>query len=549
MPVGDDEGVAIQEQSSSVYGEVFTRRWVVDALLDLLGYVPSRPLHELTLVEPSVGSGAFLGPVIERLIASARLHGVGLHELAPAIRAMDLQPSHVEVCTKLATTMLHDAGVSHDEAKQIAQSWLRTADYLLNAESLAADFVVGNPPYIRTEDLDDATEAAYRRRWPTMRGRADIYVGFYERSLAILNPGGKIGFICADRWMRNAYGANLRELISQRYCVETLWQMHDVDAFESEVSAYPAITVLANRSQTSVVVVDTDKDFGAEDAATVARFVASNETHLAGESYVAHRMEGWFEGRDLWPAGDPKRIAMLEDLNERFPVLEDVSTGTRIGIGVATGADKAYIANKDVDVESDRKLPLTTTDDIRSGVFRWGERVLLNPWSDGKLVDLGDYPKLREALAAHPAIKQRYVARKDPRGWYKTIDKINPSLTGRPKLLLQDMKSSIQPVFEAGGHYPHHNLYYIVSDDWDLRVLGGILLSRVAQAFIEAYGVRMRGGTLRFQAQYLRKIRVPKPDEISADVKQRLADAFERRDVDAATRAAECAYGLQEGVL
>ena len=80
------------------------------------------------------------------------------------------------------------------------------------------------------------------------------------------------------------------------------------------------------------------------------------------------------------------------------------------------------------------------------------------------------------------------------------------------------MRATINPVLEPGGHYPHHNLYYIVSDKWDLEVLGGLLLSTIGQAFVEAYCVRMRGGTLRFQAQYLRQIRVPQPDSIRAPV-------------------------------
>lgn len=94
--------------------------------------------------------------------------------------------------------------------------------------------------------------------------------------------------------------------------------------------------------------------------------------------------------------------------------------------------------------------------------------------------------------------------------------------------------------------YPHHNLYYVVSEAWDLRVLGGLLLSKVAEAFVAAYAVKMRGGTLRFQAQYLRKIRVLRPSEVGEPDQVALANAFDRRDVDAATRAALRIYGLPE---
>ena len=128
----------------------------------------------------------------------------------------------------------------------------------------------------------------------------------------------------------------------------------------------------------------------------------------------------------------------------------------------------------------------------------------------------------------------------------RTIDKVDHTLTARPKLLFPDMKLSIHPVIDEGGVYPHHNLYYIVSDAWDLRVLGGLLLSRVAQAFVEAYAVKMRGGTLRFQAQYLRRIRVPRPETISERDRTALADAFDTRDTRAATQAAMRVYGIDD---
>ena len=71
-------------------------------------------------------------------------------------------------------------------------------------------------------------------------------------------------------------------------------------------------------------------------------------------------------------------------------------------------------------------------------------------------------------------------------------------------------------------------------------------MSAVAEAFIAAYAVRMRGGTLRFQAQYLRRIRVPEQAEIQDSDRRALIDAFEARDREAATAAALRVYGLSE---
>lgn len=50
--------------------------------------------------------------------------------------------------------------------------------------------------------------------------------------------------------------------------------------------------------------------------------------------------------------------------------------------------------------------------------------------------------------------------------------------------------------------------------------------------------------TLRFQAQYLKQIRIPAPESIGAGVAESLRVAFHTRDVEGATRAAAQAYGI-----
>jgi adenine-specific DNA-methyltransferase len=529
------------------YGEVFTRQWVVDLLLDLTGYTVDRDLGALNLLDPSCGSGAFLRRAVERLLANALAHDRPLASLDRAIRAYDLQLDHVELCRDLCRDLLKEAGASFATASELAHQWVEHADFLLSdVDHRPADLVVGNPPYIRYDDLPDDLAAEYRDTWSTMRGRGDIYVGFIERSLRMLAPNGRLGFICADRWMRNQYGAALRELVVSSYSVEHVWNMHDVDAFESEVSAYPAIIVLSNRQQGNVMVADTTARFSPSAAAALYRASQDESiTDFADNGVKAHRLPHWFEGKEPWPTGSPARLALIEHLNDKFGSLHDPATGTKVGVGLATGADKVYVTRDPAVVEADRMLPLAMRRDLASGVFDWQGNYLVNPWADdGTLVALHDYPRMTAYLSRHRELRDRHVAKREPDSWYRTIDKVNAELTTRPKLLFQDMKATIEPVLEPGGHYPHHNLYYVVSDTWDLEVLGGLLLSRIAQAFIEAYCVRMRGGTLRFQAQYLKRIKVPRAGSLSRDVREALRKAFCDRDVDAATDAAATAYGI-----
>src|ERR1700722_18460425 len=56
-------------------GVVYTKRWVVELLLDLADYRSDENLVDTVAVEPAAGDGAFLGPMIERLIASCKRLG------------------------------------------------------------------------------------------------------------------------------------------------------------------------------------------------------------------------------------------------------------------------------------------------------------------------------------------------------------------------------------------------------------------------------------------------------------------------------------------
>ena len=141
-------------------------------------------------------------------------------------------------------------------------------------------------------------------------------------------------------------------------------------------------------------------------------------------------------------------------------------------------------------------------------------------------------------------IASRHCARKAPSSWYRTIDRIWPELTCVPKLLIPDIKGEAHIVYESGGLYPHHNLYYVISDTWDLRALQAILLSAIAKLFVATYSTKMRGGYLRFQAQYLRRIRIPFWPDVPELLRRELIRAASLRDLDACNKAVFNLYQL-----
>jgi hypothetical protein len=531
----------MSEGGSDERGAIFTRKEVVDFLLDLTGYTSDKSLYELRLLEPSYGGGDFLLPVLDRLLKAWSAAKVDSSMLKDSIRAVELHRESADATRALVIKRLRSEGIEKGEAESIADSWLITGDFLLANIAGGFDVVIGNPPYVRQELIPDALMAEYRSRYETIFDRADIYVPFIERSLRLLAKGGKCGFICADRWMKNRYGARLRQLVAQQFHLETYVDMVDTPAFHSDVVAYPAITVIANnRGNVTRAAHRPPIDAG------VLHSLALGLTAERPGDRVTELLDVT-KGADPWILDASPELTLVRRLETDFPTIEE--SGCKVGIGVATGADEAFIAPFDeLDVEDDRKLPLVMTRDIQSGQVEWRGRGVVNPFGpNGKLVDLANYPRLRRYLEERRSqIAGRHVAMKAPANWYRTIDRIYPELAKKPKLLIPDIKGQAHVVFEDHGLYPHHNLYFITSDIWDIRALHAVMLSGIARVFVATYSTKMRGGFLRFQAQYLRRIRLPKWSDVSNDVRLQLRNAALQGDVAACDEAAARLYGLSD---
>lgn len=115
-------------------------------------------------------------------------------------------------------------------------------------------FVVGNPPYIRIQSIPQKI----RERWETWyqwaNGNFDAYIPFIERGIFLhsrpegpglhewLQPGGKLGFICSNRFLLANYAEGLREQLPGKAAIELLLDMRDSRVFEDALN-YPAILI------------------------------------------------------------------------------------------------------------------------------------------------------------------------------------------------------------------------------------------------------------------------------------------------------------------
>jgi hypothetical protein len=497
----------IKRKSGRNHGEVFTHDRIVDYLLSEVNYKSHLDLRSVQILEPSSGTGSFAIEIIKRLFESSLLYGFSFIEAFETnVRFVELNEKNYSKLVSLLQETIFSFGIDHI---------VRNSKTIINGDFLTLRFennfdcIVGNPPYIRNELISNELKELYKSRYETFKYRADLYVLFFERSLQLLNKNGVLSFICSNRWLYNQYGQLLRDKIAKSYHLHKLLNMEKASPFDESVLAYPSITtIINNRSENETLFYETD-----------AKDIDLDTVNFS--KVPAPKNDSW---QNLFLKYNLEHYALTGIINQNF----------EIGIGVATGADKVFIIKETEvsSIEESRLLPIVTSRDLTDAGINWKKQYLLNPYENGILCDLNRYPNFKQYLESQKEILlKRHTAQKNPSKWYKTIDNIKPNLIHKPKLLLPDIAGLKRLIIDEGNYYPHHNLYYIIGETVsDLKILACILMSDFIREQLSQIGICMNGGLPRFQAQTLKKLRIPNISTLDSFDKFELIEAYDTID-------------------
>lgn len=479
--------------------DVFTLPYVVAFMLDLVGYKSDRDLSRISILEPSCGDGEFVVEILNRLYASSLKFGFDFLTAVKAnVFAADINEGSMNKCILRIRN-------KYNLNRDILDNFF-VEDFLLSSHR-AVDIVIGNPPYIRYENIPKESLGIYKSMFKTFYYRSDIYIPFYEKSLSLLKPGGKLCFICSNRWLKNTYGKRLRELVSEDYSLDAVYNMEGVSAFQEAVLAYPSITLISNEKKMSPTAHFQVRGSDASDLGAIVETV------------------------------DDRVNASSAGINALTNLRTIEGQGFRIGIGVATGNDKLYVSQhfKGV-IEDSLLLPCINARNLKGDELCWDKRYLIDPYDNaGHLINLDRFPLAKDYFLSHKdELSKRHKAQKNPQRWYATIDRIDRNLIREPKILLPDISGNKFIFVDEGNFYPQHNIYYITGGSTrSLKLLAAILMSASIRQQLDLLTNHMNGGYARWQSQYLRNLRVPTISKISDGDAETLIAKYEAKDYQA----------------
>ncbi|GAA7321123.1 class I SAM-dependent DNA methyltransferase [Helicobacter pylori] len=98
---------------------------------------------------------------------------------------------------------------------------------------LGFDCIIGNPPYIRQEQIREIKPLLQKQYQDFYNSTADIYTYFFALSYRLLKEKGFNAFITSNKYARAKYGAQLRELLFKKTTIVSYMELNALKVFES----------------------------------------------------------------------------------------------------------------------------------------------------------------------------------------------------------------------------------------------------------------------------------------------------------------------------
>lgn len=241
---------------------------------------------------------------------------------------------------------------------------------------LRFDAVVGNPPYVRVQRLPELLRRYWRDQYEWSTGNFDLFMPFIERAITgWLGQGGRLGFICSNRFLTNNYAAVMRARLLDVAHPELIVDLRDRPLF-TQATNYPAILIVREGASAAGTVecvrvtskeADSEHGYLADARSALARLRegAIHIEHFASDAFRVSIDELEPAGWRLMPPSERRVFDKL--LAVQAPRLIDLTSTESGGFqGIATGADGVLVAEE---------------------VGRRNDRIVLRPRGGGDLLE------------------------------------------------------------------------------------------------------------------------------------------------------------------
>lgn len=437
-------------------------------------------------------------------------------------RKIQVQREKDEAAIKVLETKLRD----RENSKLFVDSleWRYEFPQVLNekGEFIGFDVVVGNPPYIRQEELT-ALKPYLKANYKVYRGTSDILTYFVELGLNLVREGGQFSYIISNKFMRAGYGKELREYLRD-YNIKELIDFGDLPVFD-EATTYPLIMLIERSTPDEV-------------------YQAANVEELFPLDFRQNLSSIRFPGNveslatDSWSLTDRETFARMQSLRGKGIPLGQFVDG-KMFRGILTGLNDAFVINEeqaqsliDAHPSSEEVIkPFLAGRDIKRYQQPEADKYLIKFERGQTRGIFGDGLSESSAHAlmqkAYPAIfewldqkEEKAKARYDQgEFWWELRACDYWGEFEKPKILYQEIATYSAFTFDSNSLYANNKVFILPNQPaWLLAILN----SSIVWEYIKYHGTSYNGGAIGMQSPMISQIPIVEPSSADKEVLDRL---------------------------
>ncbi|BAW68063.1 class I SAM-dependent DNA methyltransferase [Helicobacter pylori] len=271
---------------------------------------------------------------------------------------------------------------------------------------LGFDCIIGNPPYIRQEQIKEIKPLLQKQYQDFYNSSADIYTYFFALSYHLLKEKGFNAFITSNKYARAKYGAKLRELLLKKTTIVSYMELNALKVFESatvDTSIMSFIKQTPPKESRFKYYEPTPDD---KNDLKSARSLPMRQNVLSTESFIF---------------ADSTLLDLRDKMESVGAPLKDWDI--QINYGIKTGANEAFIITTEkrdeilnaCKTQEERKRteelikPILRGKDIKRYSYEWADLWVINTHngytSNLKFkippIDIEKYPAIKAHLDSH----------------------------------------------------------------------------------------------------------------------------------------------------
>lgn len=472
-------------------------------------------LHNIKIVDPACGSGAFLVYVFDYLLAENKrvasilgnlfssdnyvksilqnnIYGVDLNEESVEITKLSLWLKTAQKNKKLTVldqnikrgnSLIDDPAVAEDKAF----NWQKEFPKIFKDGGF--DIVVGNPPYVNIELMPAKDKDYYKSKYKTFYKRSDLFSLFLEAATDKTKSGGYVSFIMPSIVLNNLSYQKIRDYLLENNWLNTVCYTGGKVFSDATVDT---VILIVKKSQNKRIMLQNAVDFN-----------DIKQHSVVSDYFKIYNNAISVSEQDASDIGDKIFNPTFETVDTHFNVFQ----------GIVTGNNDAFIFENEAEalakgIERELLKPLCHGRDIGKWQVRNTERRILYLDSNA---DIKKYPKAEEWLTQ---FKEAIMHTKDNNtAWYslhRPRDKKDLDIV--PKIAIQNtrnesLKTRLVATLDTQGFYSTQGVNFIIprTREYSIEFLLSILNSKLIN-----YLFTTKFLNLAIKADYLKQLRLPK---------------------------------------